>query len=330
MEKISVIIPNWNGCELTLQCLRSLKDQTYDDYKIYVVENGSEDDSIERIESEFPEVALIKNSVNLGFAGGVNSGIRPATGEYIALLNNDTEAHPDWLREIVDTLDSQPEYGFAASKVLVYDQRDTIDSFGDGYSFHGLAYKIGDLAKDDGRFDESMEVFGACGAASVYRRSMLDDIGLFDEDFFAYMEDVEISIRAQLAGYRCIAVPKAKIYHMISATTGGDTSEFSVHMTSKNLINILVKIIPAPLLLLMVPLAIASQIALILLSVFTDKYPGLRKSLPGYLVGLREGFKQMPVMYRKRKDIKKIKRISTMDLVRKMRAAGIQKREVLR
>lgn len=326
MERVSVIIPNWNGKQFLGACLASLRRQTCQDFVIYVVDNGSSDGSVEFIQSMYPEVRLISHPENRGFSAAINSGIEGSRGEYIAALNNDTEADPRWMEMLLETMEARPEIGFFASKVLDYKDRTIIDSFGDGYTTLGIAYKIGVLEKDVGQFEDLTEVFSACAAAACYRRSMFDDIGVFDEDFFCYMEDIDIGIRARLAGYRCLAVPAARVYHIGSATTGGDMSEFSVRMTAKNIFNVLLKDIPAPMLFMMLPKVIAAQTVLVFQSLFTRQRPKLRKNMRGYWQGIGGALRQAPLMLRKRRDIQRARRISSHQFSVLLRASEQQKR----
>lgn len=316
MEKISVIIPNWNGQKFLRVCFDSLAAQTYRDFSVYLVDNGSVDDSIAFVKGNYPEINVIALSENFGFSAAINAGINGSKGELIAALNNDTATDPKWLEEIVKVMDSRTDIGFCASLLLDFKDHTIIDSFGDNYSLIGLSGKIatGENAQVVG--SEPVEVFSACAAASVYRRSMLDDIGGFDENFFCYMEDVDIGIRAQLAGYRCLAIPTAKVFHIGSASTGGDMSAFSLNMTAKNLICVLLKDMPWPLLLFMLPVAVAAQSWLVLESVFTNNRPKFKKHLASYFKGIQEGLRLAPIMWQKRKAIQSKRTISSFRLAK--------------
>jgi len=218
LPRVSVVIPNWNGRHLLQICLPSLQHLTYPHVEIIVVDNGSTDDSIPFVQSEFPTVTLVKLSQNRGFTGAVNAGIQTATGEFIALLNNDTEAHPDWLTAAMDAFRRRPDVGFIACLMLDYWQREIINGAGDMISSSGNPFKRGFGRKLTPYFQEEQEVFGACGGAAVYRKTIFDEIGLFDDAYFAYLEDVDWSFRAQLAGYKCLYVPNSIIYHMEGVT----------------------------------------------------------------------------------------------------------------
>jgi GT2 family glycosyltransferase len=247
MSRASVIVLNWNGQRFLKECLASLTEQTFKDFDTILVDNGSTDGSVEYVRQEFPEVRVIALNHNAGFAGGNNVGIRASTGEYVALLNNDTKAHPRWLDSLKTALDAHPDMGFCASKILLYDQPGVIDSAGDLFYTCGVGEKRGRSEKDDERFAELVPVFGACAAAALYRRQMLEDIGLFDEDFFAYAEDVDLSFRAQLAGYQCLFVPDALVYHHLQGTSRA-SPDHSLYLSRRNAFCALVKNMPAGLL----------------------------------------------------------------------------------
>lgn len=242
---VSVIIPNWNGAHYLPTCLDSLRRQTYPAIEIIVADNASSDGSQELLGHSYPEVRLVSLEENLGFAGAANAGIRAARGEIIALLNNDTEADPHWVAELVRALAQHPDAGSAASKMLLFDRRDTFHSAGDSFRTDGLPANRGVWQHDAGQFDREEYVFSGCGGAVAYRREMLEQIGLLDELFFFSCEDVDLAWRAQLAGWRCIYVPTAVVYHRLSATGGGVTSSF---YTGRNTIWVLVKDVPGPLL----------------------------------------------------------------------------------
>jgi GT2 family glycosyltransferase len=251
MKKVAVVIPNWNGKVYIGNCLDSLLNQTIK-AKIIVVENGSVDGSLEYLKEHFPEVELVINKKNLGFAGGVNSGIKKAIdSDYIALFNNDAVADKNWLKELVKTMDESKKNGIATSKILDKDGK-TIDSTGDMFTIWGLPYPRGrgELVSD--KYDGKTDIFAGSGGASIYRVSMLKEIGLFDEDFFAYYEDVDISFRAQLAGWKVKYVPYAIAYHQIGATSQ-KVKGFTTTMSMKNLPWLTLKNVPSKYLYKVLP-----------------------------------------------------------------------------
>ena len=239
---ISVIVPNWNGASYLVGCLQSLRSQSYSSFEVLVVDNGSTDGSDRMVAERFPEFHLVPLESNRGFAAAVNEGIRRAAGDLIALLNNDAEAEQGWLSALAEASVLHPEAGFFACKILLYDRRDVIHSAGDLYSKDGVPGNRGVWQKDMGQFDQEEYVLGACGAASAWRRSLFDDVGLFDESLFIYCEDVDLSLRAQLRGHRCLYLPGARVYHRLSATGGG---EIASYYCGRNFIAVAVKNMPS-------------------------------------------------------------------------------------
>lgn len=316
MARVSIVIPNWNGAHLLPGCLESLRRQTFPDFVVYVVDNGSADNSRELLASRYPEVRILAHGSNLGFSAAINTGIAADDSAYVVALNNDTEIDAGWLAALVDAMDRHPETGLATSRILDFKDRSIIDTVGDGYSLSGLSYKIGSRCRDEGVETQPFEVFGASGCAAIYRRRMFEEIGVFDVDFFAYMEDVDLSIRARLAGYRCLSVPGAVVYHMGSASTGGTASAFSVRLTVKNIIAIIIKDIPLPLLPRVVAMAAATQAGAIFQCLFLKRHLWLRRNLKAYAQGLVEAVRQAPLMLRKRREVQTRRRISASDLKR--------------
>lgn len=238
-----VIVPNWNGADDLRACLDSLLSQS-EPAHIIVVDNGSTDGSLELLK-EYPAVEVIRHSENKGYAGGVNPGFRRAIelkADYAAPFNNDAIADKHWLRELVAALDAQLSVGVVACKLLG-EGGDFLDSTGDYYTNWGLPYPRGRGETNIDKYDSKLEIFGASGGASLYRVAMLQEIGLLDEDFFAYYEDVDLSFRAQLAGWKVRYVPSAIAYHQISATSGR-IKGFSTYQTMKNLPLLFYKNVP--------------------------------------------------------------------------------------
>lgn len=251
--KVAVIVPNWNGKEHLKKCLDSLVAQSQQ-ASVFVIDNGSSDGS-EKIAKNYPGIQLIQLDENKGFAGGVNIGIKRALDEgykYIALFNNDAEAEKDWLKHLVACADKYPKAGIVAPKFMRSDKVH-IDSTGDFYSIWGLPLPRGRNEKDSGQYDKAEEVFGGTGGASLYRAKMLEQIGLFDEDFFAYFEDVDISFRAQLAGWKVRYQPAAIAYHKIGGTSS-KLGNFALYHSAKNLLLLYAKNMPRKLYLKYLPL----------------------------------------------------------------------------
>jgi GT2 family glycosyltransferase len=247
---ISVIIPNWNGKHFLIECLDSLKEQTFRDFETILVDNGSTDGSAEFAKDRYGEfIRIIRNKKNLGFTGGNNVGIEAARGEYIVLLNNDTWADPGWLEELAKATSSDRPIGMWASKVYSYYKRNQIEAVGELIYWDGLGRSKGQYELERGQYDEKEEIFFPPGCGGMYRKTVFEEIGVFDEDFFAYADDVEIGIRARLAGWKGLYVPRAVIYHKNSGT-GGQYSPFKAFYVERNRFWITIKYFPLPLLLL--------------------------------------------------------------------------------
>lgn len=300
---VSVIVPNWNGAHHLPTCLGSLRRQTYPYFEVIVVDNGSTDDSRDLLARDFPEVRVVALATNRGYAGGVNAGFRVARGEILAVLNNDAEADPAWLAEMVAALHRHPEAGMATPKVLLFDRRDTLHTAGDYCGVDGIPDSRGVWQRDEGQFDAEELIFGAAGVAPAYRRTMLDDIGLLDEDFGSYCEDVDLAWRAQLAGYRCIYVPRAVVYHKLSATGGGPIASFYV---ARNTIWTIVKNYPSTLWRKNWPQVLRAQICRGWSALRAWRGVAARATLRGQLAALLG----LPRAWRKRRVIQRARRVS--------------------
>ena len=299
---VAVIVPNWNGTHLLPDCLDSLARQTFRGFHTLVVDNGSSDGSLALLAERYPWANVVAFERNLGFARAVNEGISRTDSELIALLNNDTEVEPRWLQELTEALDAHADAGTAASKILLFDRRDTLHSAGDGYRVDGVPVNRGVWQQDDGRFDGDVYIFGACAGGALYRRSMLDDIGLFDESLVAYCEDVDLSFRAQLAGYRCVFAPNARLYHRLSATGGGPLASY---YCGRNFITVLFKNMPGRLLRRYWWRILSSQFGICARALFHVREPAARARLRGQAAGLL----RLPVTLRGRRCLKPLRRV---------------------
>lgn len=295
-KRVAVIIPNWNGAHLLPTCLESLTAQTYRDFEILLVDNGSTDESLALVRKEHPEVRIVEMEENGYFAGAVNEGIRRSDGEIVVLLNNDTEADPKWLERLVGALDRNPWATSAASKLRLFDRRNVIHSAGDYFGRNGLPGNRGVWEEDRGQFDDKIEVFGACGGAAAYRRTLFDEIGLFDEEFVAYCEDVDLNFRAQLRNHRCVFAADAIVYHRLSATGGGP---FASYYTGRNFVKVLVKNVPGRFWRRYGFRILAGQMGVTWESLRHIREPAARAKLRGQLVGLAG----IPATMKRRKKI---------------------------
>ena len=300
-HRVTVVIPNWNGERFLSPCLSSLREQCLEHFETVLVDNGSTDGSVEFANLNFPEVRVLPLAENKGFSAAVNAGIKASHAEYVALLNNDTETDPAWLYALVRAAETHPEAGLFASKMVDFYDRRVLDGAGDALRRSGLPLRLGHGELDRGQYDETAFVFGACAGAALYKRNMLDDVGLFDEDFFANCEDGDLSFRAQLAGYRCLYVPESIIYHMGSATFG-KRSPTAVRLGTRNSLCLLVKNLPAPLVSRLLPFIIAGQLSRLIVTASTF-------TLRAHLEGLAGALRLLPLMLKKRREIQKRRRV---------------------
>lgn len=260
--KVCAVIPSWNAADLIGACLRSLEAQSHP-VDIIVVDNGSVDNTAEIVEKDFPKVRLIKLPENTGFDGGVNAGIRPAMAEgydAIVLVNNDVVLEKRWLERLVDVLKSHQNTGIVSAKQLHMDKKH-FDSTGDFYSIWGMPFPRGRNQTDNGQYDKPEEIFSAPAAATLYRTAMFEEIGIFDEKFFAYFEDVDISFRARLAGWKVRYEPKAEVYHHVNATSS-KLGSFSRYHSVKNFFMLYIKNMPGWLFWKYLPLFVMQAVRL--------------------------------------------------------------------
>ncbi|HET7478838.1 MAG TPA: glycosyltransferase family 2 protein [Rubrobacteraceae bacterium] len=316
MSRVSVVIPNWNGAKFLGVCLSSLHSQSFEDFETILVDNGSTDGSVEFVKSNFPEVRVYALEDNHGFSVAANAGIEASGTEYVALLNNDTETVPGWLEALVRSAEAHPEAGLFASKLVDFHNRRFLDGAGDAIRLSGLPYRLGHGERDRGQFDEISYVFGACAAAAMYRRKMLDEIGFFDEDFVSYCEDGDVSFRAQLADYHCLYVPDAVVYHMGSASTGGKRSATATRLGTRNSLSLLVKNLPLSVVPHVLPFFVLGQLARLLTAAATG-------TLRPHLKGLAEAWDQLPLTLKKRREIQSRKKVSDARVRRLLRGSSL-------
>lgn len=307
MPKVSIIIVNWNGLQHLPACLSSVTSQSYPYYEVIMVDNGSTDGSVEYVERAFPQVRVIRHRENLGFAAGNNAAIRATAGEYVATLNNDAQADPHWLAELVSAVEGRPEVGMAASRMLLAAWPEIIDSAGIAVDWAGVAWNRRHGEQGDEAAIAPLDVFGPCAGAALYRRAMLEDVGSFDEDYFAYYEDVDLAWRAQLRSWRCLYVPTATVYHVHSAT-GGEGWPWKNYLLGRNKLWTIGKNCPTGLLVLLLPLILLFDAGAVAyhLAVRRDLSP---------LLGRLAGLGRLPIVWRKRRAIQGGRRLSSLALL---------------
>ena len=252
MQELSVVIPNYNGLQYVKGCLDSLRAQTLSDFLVIFVDNGSTDGSRELVEREYPEVQVVAQPENLGFCQAVNRGIQASETPYVVLLNNDTEADPRFLEELLSGIKRKSRAFSCAAMMLQFHQRDRIDDAGNFYNAMGWAFARG-KGKPAARYEKECRIFSSCGGASIYRRKALEKTGLFDEEHFAYLEDTDICYRARIAGYENWYLPRARVYHVGSGTTGSRYNQFKIRYSSRNNVYMIYKNMPFVQILLNLP-----------------------------------------------------------------------------
>lgn len=241
--KISIIIPNYNGAHFLKPCLESILQITMRHFEIIVVDNGSQDNSIEVIKRFNSQLKYIPLNRNTGFSGAVNVGIKESQGEFVVLLNNDTEVDNDWLENLLHCIEQDENIFSVSSKMMKFNKRNIIDDAGDQYMLMGWAFQRGNGQKQKKR-NRDMECFSSSAGAAIYRKSVFEEIGYFDEKFFAYMEDVDIGYRARLYGYRNMYCSKAIVYHVGSGTSGSKYNSFKVKLAARNNVYVILKNMP--------------------------------------------------------------------------------------
>lgn len=313
MPEIDVIIPNWNGREWLGNCLDSLGKQSFQDFEIIVVDNGSTDGSVEFIRTAYPQVKLLALPENTGFTGGINAGVRAGSAEYICWFNNDAEAEPDFLKNLVEGLAKRQDEGFAmaAPRVTFQANPGLINSVGQFIGPDGIGRDRGFRQPDGPAFDTGLEIFGPAGVAALYRREIFNKIGLLDETFFLYSEDVDFNYRAQLAGYRCIYVPLARVAHRGSATAR-TISPKATRLASRNGLLAIVKNVPGRVLIKMLPWIVAGQLYQLVLF-------ARQGQLGGALQGKLDLIELLPLTLEHRKSIQTRRKLTPRQFEQQMK-----------
>lgn len=278
-KKITIIIPNFNGLNYLKPCLDALKQQTLRDFDLLVVDNGSTDGSVRWLQEQGIDAVFLPE--NTGFSGAVNIGIRKAVTPYVILLNNDTEAEPDYAARLLEEIERSPRIFSVSPKMVQMYQKDLLDDAGDMYSIMGWAYQRG-VGRAAGLYNRPGNIFSACAGAAIYRRAVFEEIGYFDEMHFAYLEDIDVGYRAKIAGYYNRYCPFARVYHAGSGTSGSKYNPFKVRLAARNNVYLNYKNMPLPQLLFN---------GIPIIAGICGKYLFFRKlGFAGeYLAGLREG-----------------------------------------
>lgn len=308
--KVTVVLVNWNGEPFLDRCLTALLAQTIKPYEIILIDNASTDGSLE-IVRRFPSVRLIAQAQNTGFARGNNLGIDAASdeSEWIALLNADAFAEPRWLEALLAAAQSHPEFDVFGSKLVNAADATLLDGSGDAYHISGLVWRTAHGVPQSTMDESVCEIFSPCAAAALYRRSALLAVGGFDEDFFCYVEDVDLGFRLRLAGSRCLYVPQSVVHHVGSGTTGGKCSDFSVYHGHRNLVWMFVKDMPGLLFCLLLPLHEALNLVSIVWFAWRGQGRVILRAKWDAVLGL-------PKMWRKRQQIQKARVASIGDIWR--------------
>ena len=292
---VTAIVLNYNGAELLDVVIPSLERQTYPHLSVTLVDNGSTDGSADRVRARWPWVRIVEIPQNVGVAGALNRGVLESDTELVALLNNDIELEPDWLERLVAGLLQHPEAASASGKLLRFDERTVIDAAGDVMRWSSAVANRGAGETDAGQYDRPEPVFSACAGAALYRRAAFDEVGLFDEDFFAYLEDVDWSLRAQLQRRGSWYEPAAVGYHKRGATTSGSLDRYRP-LQRRNQIWLVAKDYPGRMLARHLPKIVLLNLGLALQDM---RQGALRKTLRGWWEALRG----LPAVLRKRRAV---------------------------
>ncbi len=306
MPAVSVVIPSLDGEKLLPVALDSLGLQTFRDFDIIVVDNASKDGSLELLKSRYPGIKVVALPRNLGFAGAVNRGIEASASEFVSVLNNDIELGPRWLEELHTALIEHVEAGAAGPKMMRYFERNRINILGLRLNRTGEVELIGAGEDDHGQYDQMRYVFGVSAGAALYRRKMFDEIGLFDEQFFANYEDADLAFRAQLAGYKALYVPAAVAYHMVGSTIRR-RKYLSTYLNNRNRIIFLWKNMPAETVEKHLRIIFRREAGLLLKRILLNFYK-LRTFY--YLKGTVSGLMRIPHALRQRKKSGALRRVS--------------------
>lgn len=282
MQEVSVIIPNFNGMAYLDGVLSGLECQTVRNFEVILVDNGSSDGSCAFVTSSYPWVHVIELPENFGFCKAVNEGIKASRAPYVLLLNNDIEVTPDFIEEMLAAIRRHKKAFSCAARMIQFHDRDRLDDAGNYYCALGWAYARG-KGKDIHTYEKEEKIFASCAGAAIYRRKIFEKIGYFDEEHFAYLEDMDVGYRARINGYENWYAPKAMVYHVGSGTSGSRYNHFKTRYSSRNNVYLIYKNMPLLQIILNLPFLIVGFGTKILF--FTLK--GFGKE---YLAGIKNGF----------------------------------------
>lgn len=283
MQEVSVIIPNYNGMAYLEGVLSSLEQQAFQNFETILVDNGSSDGSVAFVMGNFPWVHIVELPDNFGFSRAVNEGIYASRTPYVLLLNNDTEVDKNFVGEMLAAIKRHKKAFSCSARMICYHDRNKLDDAGNYYSALGWAYARG-KGKDIHSFEKEGRIFASCAGAAIYRKKVFEKIGYFDEEHFAYLEDIDVGYRARIYGYDNIYCPTAVVYHVGSGTSGSRYNSFKVRLAARNNVYLNYKNMPLfQLVLNSLPLGLGILV----------KYAFFRKIGFGkdYIDGLKEGFK---------------------------------------
>lgn len=317
---VSIVVLNYNGKQFLDACVASIEAQTFQNFELILVDNASADASWEHMVNRWEGAhVLIRNDENLGYAEGNNVGLRVARGQFLVVLNNDTVVDPEWLAELLKAAERHPEYGMFSSQIRSYAQPEILDTIGVILYRDGMSRGLGRLEPAD-RYSEPRDVFAPSGCAGFYRREMLEQVGLFEKDYFAYCEDTDLGFRGQLAGYRCRYVPTARVYHHYSATTG-KYSPLKAYLVERNHLYLRMRLFPKRMLMLS-PLYTLLRYVLQAYGVvmgkgaagkFTESTPAI-ELVKILLKAYAHAFKHLPALLHQRRQIQAIRRVGSAEI----------------
>ena len=316
--EVSVVIPNFNGIAFLDSVLASLEGQTLSNFEVILVDNGSTDGSCSFVTANYPWVHLIELSENFGFCGAVNAGIRAAKAPYVLLLNNDTEVKEDFVEEMLAAIRRHKNAFSCGARMVQYHDRDRLDDVGNYYCALGWSFARG-RGKDIHAYETEDKIFSACAGAAFYRKKIIEKIGYFDEEHFAYLEDTDIGYRARIYGYENWYAPKAIVYHVGSGTSGSRYNQFKTRYSSRNNIYMIYKNMPLLQIILNLPFLAAGFLIKFLF--FAVK--GMGKE---YAAGIKNGFsismknKKVPFRIKHLPNYCKIQLELWINIIRRFRA----------